>query len=225
MPSRPRLLEDSARAPSRHRFVEALVDDLGPVRPAPSSARAVAHWALASGAGVIALLALSEPMRRPPLPALDSGPFALELVLIALAALSAVAAGLELGVPGATAGRRWAVLSLAFAAGGLGVLFWGEAFEPPMRSMLGKRPHCFLETIAASLPPLALALVFLRRRVVRGHAGAGALVGAAAAALPAIAMQLVCLHQADHALRCHFSPILMIAALGAIAGRWVHPRA
>jgi uncharacterized membrane protein YdbT with pleckstrin-like domain len=45
-----------------------------------------------------------------------------------------------------------------------------------------------------------------------------AAAGAAAAAIPAILMQLACMYDPLHALSYHLTPVLMVAALGALAG-------
>ena len=85
--------------------------------------------------------------------------------------------------------------------------------------------HCFIETLLVSLPPFSVALYLLRGRILFARAGAGLLVGMAAAAIPALWMHVTCMIEPLHVLTFHLSPVLIIGLLGAIVAHRVLPSA
>ena len=110
-------------------------------------------------------------------------------------------------------GVACAVLLLWIAAYGVGL------FSPAVdSSMLGKRPGCWREVLFYGTPPLLLGLVLLRALAPLRRAWTGALVGAAAGALPGLLMQLACMYAPAHILSAHIAPIALLAAAGALLG-------
>lgn len=205
--------------PDLERLIAQAQEELRPVRWPGRVAPWLVLWTLLSGSMVMGFTLWTGPLRPGALGQLVHHPQFLAESLLGLAAGLAVAyAALHLGRPGA-AGSRLRVLG----ALGLGVT-WALAFvvgwsfpalEP---SMLGKRMGCELQTLWFSLPPLALGIAILRRFAPLDRAFAGALLGAASGALPALAMQLACMYDPTHALTHHLAPVLGVAALGALLG-------
>ena len=84
--------------------------------------------------------------------------------------------------------------------------------------MAAKRAHCFLEGLAIAPLPSGVGLYMIRRRSLRaGPIGCG-LIGLAGGGLPALAMQLACLYDPSHALRFHFTPMLVAAGVLGLLG-------
>ena len=205
-------------------FLDGLVEDLESVRPAMPWGLAIGVWVVASGLFVGITILASGPLRAGFDADLTSLRLQLEVALGAGSILAMIAACLEWGVPGAPARGRLLAPGLLLAMGWLSVTIFGGGLPGPTPSMLGKREHCFISGILIALPPTALALGLLRQRLMLAHAAAGSLAGAAAAALPAIAMQLACMYEPEHALRFHFPPIILIAIIGGAAGHFMLPR-
>lgn len=202
---------------TRSDFVDALVADLEPVRPATPWRRAMLRWCLVSWTIVaVAMLATDLPAQEAVARLMGSPRIALELALGFAAGLAAIWAGLELGVPGApSATRLWTPPLLLFSAW---VLAIGYGLIHPNASVLpaGIRPHCFAETLLVSVPPFSVALHALRGRIVYAQRRAGLLVGVAAAAIPALWMHVLCRAEASHVLAFHLSPILILGLVGAV---------
>jgi hypothetical protein len=210
---------------SRPDFVDALVADLTPVRPATPWFRAMITWCLLSWLIVGGSILAMGPLRDGIFLELMASPrFALELALGFAAGLAAIWAGLELGVPGApSAPRLWTPPVLFFGGWVLAVSY--GLIQPSTASATGgMRMHCFMQTLLVSLPPCTVALYFLRGRIVYSQYGAGLLVGAAAAAIPALWMQVACLGGPPHILMFHLSPIVIIGLLGTVVARRFLPR-
>jgi len=210
---------------SRPDFIDALVADLGPVRPGMPWIRVTLSWFLVSWALVGAAILASGPLREGVLTELTGSPrFALELTLGFAAGLTAIWAGLEIGVPGASAARRfWTLPLLLFGAWTLAV---GSGLIDPRTptTPAGGRVHCFAQTLLISMPPYTAALHFLRDRIAYAHTRAGLLVGTAAAVLPALWMHVACQAEPLHVLLFHLSPILIVGLLGAVVAHRVLPR-
>ena len=138
-------------------------------------------------------------------------------ILKFFAAIALLVAGLEFGVPGASSARRLLTPAILLSAGFVTWALFADVIPGPAASMVGKRAHCFLEALALALPPYALALFHLRRRILYHRAICGAAVGAAAAMIPALLMQIACMHDPAHAMGLHFPPILIVALAGGVA--------
>lgn len=150
---------------------------------------------------------------------LRSPRFLLECVLGFAAGGIGMYTALALAVPGRARWRRLVPLSLSLVAVWAGAYVYGmydPALEP---SMLGKREHCYWETLLYSSVPFALGFFLVRRRMPLDRTWVGLLVGVAAAAVPALMMQWACMYDPAHILGHHLLPIALVGAIGALAGR------
>lgn len=197
-------------------LIEALVDDLVPVRPAPPLARTWAFWTLAAWIIVGAIVLSTGALREGALETLAESPrYALEFLLSVMCSAAAILAGLEAGVPGSPGPRRLALPALVFGLAWIALVAYGVRDPVIEVSMLGKRALCSVQTILFALPLLGVALHALHRRALHSRTSSGVLLGIGAAAIPAAMMQLACLHDPFHTLTHH---ILAVALAGLIGG-------
>lgn len=210
---------------NRDRLIAALAGDLKPVSPWRRPRNLAVLWLLTSVVFVTTVSALIEPWR----PGFAgqfaaSLPFATEILLASAGVVVIIALAFLTAVPGAIRASRAlsggliAVLPwLALLLAGL----WAPALEP---GMLGKRAACHMEVLVLSVPPLVLGMILLRRLYpLRGRVS-GALTGAAAGMIPAIAMQMACMYVVPHALIHHLLPVAAPVLAGtAIGGWWLGP--
>jgi hypothetical protein len=98
---------------------------------------------------------------------------------------------------------------------------WHTRYVEPF-SRLGLR--CLTLTLVSGAP-LLLAAVYVRKRTMTVHPiAAGAALGAAAGAFGGISTELWCpLTNSPHVLLGHAFPIVLLAIVGAMAGRFVLP--
>ncbi len=206
-------------------FVDALVADLESVRPARPWSRVIIAWYLMSWAMVGGVLLTTGPLRADLITeSLGSPRVVLELALGFAAGLAAIWAGLDLGVPGAPSPLRlWTPPVLLFCSWTLAIAY-GLVDPGGPTTMEGKRVHCFVEILIVSLPPVTLAFYLLRGRVIFAQARVGLLVGAAAGALAALWMHVVCGVEPSHVLKFHLSAIPILGGLGALLALRVLPR-
>lgn len=206
---------------SRSRLIDSLVEDLAPVRVARSWRSAVLLWLGLSWVFVTSAVLLTGPLRTSAASVFTQSPSALlEFALGLAAGLTAIIAGLEMGVPGTPHTRRLFVLPAVLMAGWVGMIVYAMSNPSFEVSMLGKREHCFIESMVFATPPYFLALWLLRERMPQFQAGAVLLTGAAAGAIPALWMQLACMNDPLHALQFHLTPILATAVAGALIGHF-----
>jgi hypothetical protein len=210
---------------SRPSFVDALVADLTPARPATPWLETLFGWCLVSWLIVSVAILVTGPLREGILGEFLTNPsFALQLVMGLGAGLAAIWAGLEIGVPGAPPAWRLWTPPLVFLTGWVVLVGIGLADPNGVTSMDGKRAHCFIQTLLAAMPPFAIGLSLLRRRVIFARKDAGFLVGIAAAAIPALWMHVACIAEAGHVLESHLSSVLIVGLLGAASAHWILPR-
>lgn len=160
---------------------------------------------------------MTGPLRAGALPELLRSPQAFLEAGIGLAAsIAAMVAGMEVGVPGAP--RRWRLFlpTAILMSAWLGIIAYGVSHPALENSMLGKREHCFIQSLIFATPPYFLALRLLRERLPEASLFAGLLVGAAAAAIPALWMQMACMHDPVHAMKFHLTPVLALGLVGAL---------
>lgn len=209
---------------ARLQLIDLLVQDLEPVRPAPSWRWATGGWLVASWLIVGTLILASGSLHADVISRLIEQPLVgAGVILGILTGVGAIAAGLELAVPGGPPSGRLLAVPGLLLAGWLGLLLidlshgHGGGAVAEMMNAPG-RLLCPMQTLLFALPPLAIALVQLDRRVPVASPLAGALVGLAAGLVPAVWMQLACVTDPLHTLTHHLSPLLVLAPLGALAG-------
>jgi hypothetical protein len=207
---------------SRTDFIEALVDDLVPVRPAISIGRALCSLSSIAWIFVGMAIAASGPLREGAIASLATLPwYSLEFALATLSSFTAMLAGLEFGVPGHS--RKVLLLAppVAFFSAWLGVLAYGLDNPALESGTLGARPLCDVQTLVFALPPLALALYAVKRRALFASTTTGLLMGLGATAVPAAWMQLACLYDSMHTLVHHLGPVLIVGVLSAVGSGWL----
>ena len=202
-------------------LIASLSRDLTPVRPTPNVTALAMFWFLLSAGFVVAMTHLAGPIRPGALSQLVTEPrFLVETLLGVAAIIWTGAVAFRAAIP--------AALSITFAAVGLVLLsLWlaqylfglvDPALEP---STLGKRDHCYLETMAYSLPPILAALVLIRRLYPLHFNRTAMTLSLAAGMLPALYMQLACMYEPLHILALHILPgLAMVLAGAAIAALW-----
>lgn len=199
---------------SREELLETLVTDLGPVRPVPDPRLLAGCWLVLSAACVVGLTHAFGPLRPTALAQLQAHPrFFAEMLLGVVTFLALGALAFRVAIPGASSATlKW----LAVTAGGLWVSaivigLVAPALEP---SMLGKRDHCYLETLFYALPPMLAVLYWQQRLYALSPARSAVVAGVAAGSLPALYMQLACMYAPSHILLFHIGPG---AAVGLLA--------
>lgn len=204
----------------RSALIEQLTENLAPVKPPRAVAESASLWLLISWAIVLTLTLATGPLRPDAFgQLLDHPRYALEAALGFVLAAVAIHGALALGVPGAGSPPGRLGPALALGALWVGAFAYGivdPAVEP---SMLGKRPHCTVETFAYSIAPLLIGIAALRRRAALLRGWSSALVGAAGAAIPALTMQFACMYDPAHILWNHLAPVAAMAAIGSLLGR------
>lgn len=205
----------------RQQLIAQLSTGLQPVKPPLPVELTAALWLLASAGFVVGITHWLGPIRANALAQLASEPRFLVETLIGLLAIACIAiAAFRAAVPGA--------LTPGFVTVGIGLmLLWlanyviglvSPALEP---SMLGKRDHCFIETLVFALPPTVLALFLVRRRYPLRPVYGAALVCLAAGMMPALYMQIACMYAPVHILQMHIFPGLLVMVAGTLGMRLV----
>ena len=205
----------------QHILISNLSRDLASVPPPPNINRLAIAWFLLSAIFVVAMTHLFGPLRPGAFSQLGTEPrFLLETLLGVAAILWTSLLAFRSAVP--------AALSKQFAATGMVLMalwlaqyvigFVSPALEP---SMLGKRDHCFSETLVYSLPVILTGLFLIRRLYPLRPLRTAMSIGLAAGMLPALYMQLACMYEPSHILGYHILPgLLMVGAAAGIAAIW-----
>ena len=202
-------------------LIASLSRDLAPVSRAPDVNGLALAWFLLSAAYVVVVAHLLGPIRPGAFSQLASEPrFLLETLMGLLAIAWASLVAFRAAVPGALT-RRFATIGLVLMSLWLAQYVFGlvsPALEP---STLGKRGHCYLETMIYALPPILIALFFARRLYPLRYIRTSMSIGLAAGMLPALYMQLACMYEPAHILTLHVLPGLAMVLIGAaIAALW-----
>ena len=205
----------------QHILISNLSRDLAPVSSPSNINRLAIAWFLLSAIFVVAITHLFGPIRPGAFSQLGTEPrFLLETMLGVAAILWTSLLAFRSAVP--------AALSKQFAATGMVLMalwlaqyvigFVSPALEP---SMLGKRDHCFSETLVYSLPVILTGLFLIRRLYPLRPLRTAMSIGLAAGMLPALYMQLACMYEPSHILGYHILPgLLMVGAAAGIAAIW-----
>lgn len=205
------------------KLIASLTDDLQPVSTPLPAWIATVGWLALAWTWVVGVTIALGPMREGWLSQLLSTPqFALEFALGASAIVAASYAALQLSTPSQRTVRRSLAPAFALLTAWVALLVYG-LFDPALApSMAGKRPHCFVETLAFSVVPIAMGLVFVRRRAALDRKAVALLFGLGAAAIPALIMQAACMYDPQHALMVHLGPVAIIGVLsGLLVSRFI----
>jgi hypothetical protein len=211
---------------NRHEeLISALSHDLAPVAPATHVTAMALAWFSFSTVFVVVVTSLIGPIRPGAVAQLASAPrFLLENLLGILSIAWVSLAAFRSAIP-ARLTRRFAVAGLALMASWLAqyvIGFVSPALEP---SVLGKRGHCFGETLVYSVPPILVGLFLVRRLYPLRYLRTAMILSLAAGMIPALYMQLACMYEPSHILARHILPGLMMVFAGAvIAALWRQPR-
>ncbi len=204
---------------SREQLVESLVADLQPSPRLPSVNRLVALWLPLSMLYVALASALLGPVRENALLQLQTEPhFLLETLLGMAAIVVSALAAFRAGIPG-MASRGLNVLAAVLLGGWLLNHMLGLAWPSLEPSMLGKRPHCYLETLLLAVPPLVVALYWLGRMYPLSPRRTTLAAGLVCGLMPALYMQIACMHEPAHILMFHILPGLLVAPLALLVNR------
>lgn len=200
-------------------LIANLSTDLPAVKPVANIGVLAAAWLVVSALWVIGVTHFFGPLRPTAIAQLGSEPRFLLEVVTGVAAIGWISLlAFRAAIPGALS-RRFAMVGAVLMA-----LWWGSylvglvnpALEP---SMLGKRPHCFVETLVYAVPPILLGLFMLRRLYPLRPVRTAMAVSLAAGMLPALYMQLACMYSPAHILLFHMLPGLAMVVAGAALAR------
>lgn len=198
----------------RDALIASLSTDLDTVQPVTHITGRAISWLILSTLWVVAVTHLLGPLRPNALSQLSSEPrFLLENLLGFLAIAWLCLLAFRAAIPGVLS-RRFATIGAVLMA-----LWWtsyliglvSPSLEP---SMLGKRPHCFVETMIYALPPILLGLLMIRRLYPLSPVRNAMMVSLAAGMLPALYMQLACMYEPTHILLFHILPGLAMVLPG-----------
>ncbi|MEM9386491.1 MAG: NrsF family protein [Pseudomonadota bacterium] len=202
---------------------EALINDLvaDAERPVPNGARTHLEsmlWVVLSAVWVVSLTHLLGDLRPGVMDQLTSSP---RLVTELALGLGTTIAFAHLAFRSALPGSHSLVLSalpaLVLLVLWVGLHLYGFIDPTFAPSMHGKREHCEWQVFTFGIPVLAAGAMVLRRWWPRG-AFSGAALGLAAGALPAMLMQIACMHEPWHILTHHLLPGLALGPIGAVIG-------
>jgi hypothetical protein len=202
-------------------IVEQLATDLRPVRRLSSGA-AIVLWLSLSWAFVIAITLATGDLRPGVFEQLQHSPrFVIECLLGFGVGVFAFRGAVLLALPGRMSWRRAIPAVHAMVALWIAVYVYGlvdPALEP---STLGYRRHCFSETLLFSGPPVALGLFLIARRTPIRRGWVGGLIGASAASLPALIMQIACMYDPKHILLFHLMPVVILGIMAGLLGKLI----
>lgn len=202
-------------------LIASLSRDLAPVLPPPRINMLAMIWILLSASYVVVVTHLLGPVRSGAFEQLATEPrFLLESLLGLAAIIWTSLVAFRAAIP--------AALTKQFAAVGFVLMaLWlvqyviglvNPALEP---SMLGKRGHCYLETMVYAFPPILLGLFLVRRLYPLRYLRTAMSLSLAAGMMPALYMQLACMYEPLHILTLHILPGLTTVLIGAaIASLW-----
>ena len=205
-------------------LISNLSSKLEPVSPPPNINRLAIAWFVLSAIYVVAVTQLFGPIRSNAITQLGTEPrFALETLLGVAAILWFSLLAFRSAIPAALS-RQFAVAGLVLMALWLAQYVIGlvsPALEP---SSLGKRHHCYIETMVYSLPVILAGLFFVRRLYPLRPVRTAMSISLVAGMLPALYMQLACMYEPTHILAFHILPGLLMVGVGAGIAAWWRQR-
>lgn len=202
----------------KDQLVDRLAVDLRPVHRFPTGV-VVALWLVISWVFVCLVTFGTGDLRPGVMEQLGQSPrFVAECLFGVLVGVVVFRNASLLSLPGVLTSKRAAIATVGLLVLWVGAYLYGLANPALEPSMLGKRPHCFVETFAFSSVPLVLGYWLLSRRTPIARGWTGALLGAAATSIPATIMQIACMYDPKHILQFHLAPVIIVASAGAIVG-------
>ena len=203
----------------REILIDELVAQATPVAHPGRTDRDAFLWVGVTAALAIIALVYSAPWRAGALAQLLETPRVLAESLLGVAAIVSLArAAFRSGIPSATPIAQQIRWPLALLALWVGMYAYGLIDPALPVSMNGKRAHCALEALVLGAPGLALGCYALRQMWPLHGVWSGALLGLAAGAMPALAMQFACMYAPLHILLFHLLPGLALGGVGALVG-------
>mgnify|MGYP001812492977 FL=1 len=206
------------------KYEELIADlsrDVAAVSPAPPVNRLGVAWFVMSAVYVVVATHIIGPGRASAFSQLATEPrFLMESLLGAAAILWTSLLAFRAAIPAALtrqfAAAGFVLLALWLAQYVIGLV--SPALEP---SMVGKRGHCYYETMIYALPPILVGVFIIRRLYALRFVRTAMSLSLAAGMLPALYMQLACMYEPAHILSLHILPgLLMVLAGAAIAALW-----
>ena len=206
------------------KYEELIADlsrDVAAVSPAPAVDRLGVAWFVMSAVYVVVATHVIGPGRAGAFSQLATEPrFLMESLLGAAAILWISLLAFRAAIPAALtrqfAAAGFVLMALWLAQYVIGLV--SPALEP---SMVGKRGHCYYETMIYALPPILVGVFIIRRLYALRFVRTAMSLSLAAGMLPALYMQLACMSEPAPILSLHILPgLLMVLAGAAIAALW-----
>lgn len=205
--------------PTRDALIKDLVADAAkPVRNGAQTHLESALWVVLAAVWVVALTHLPGELRPGVMDQLASSPrLWTELALGFGTTVAFAHLAFRSALPGSPSLLLSALPALTLLILWVGLHLYGFVDPTFAPSMHGKREHCEWQVLTFGIPVLACGALVLRRWWPRG-AFSGAALGLAAGALPAMLMQIACMHEPWHILTHHLLPGLALGPIGAVVG-------
>ena len=193
-------------------LIDQLAADLQPVRRVQPVWLITLGWLLFLMVSVVVAINLTAPIRPGSYTdAITNGQFATELVLGALTIIVGGRVAVVSAIPGRSNRRGVQVFVLLLLAW-LACYIVGFSSPALDIGMLGKREHCFTESLVLGIPAMAAGWWLIRRLYPLQPVRSAAVLGLAAGLAPGLYMQLACMYDPGHALMFHYLPGVAAAA-------------
>lgn len=206
---------------AKENIISELVEDLKEFKPVANPSKTAILWAAYSFIGTLLAAYYFEGLRAGLYNQLLSYPrFSLEIIFgIGVVVLLAFKI-LALSIPGTK--TKAINIALTFFVLGFASLFAYSFINPSAPvSMVGKRPYCFFESLLYGFITMTGILYISRNRAPFDAAKIGVLGGLAACNISAVVMHAACMYSPHHILEHHFTPILIMAGIGAVSAKFL----
>ena len=201
---------------SRGDLIDSLSADLKPVQPVANINMLTAVWLILGVAYVMASALVLGPIRPGVFEQLLGNPRFLLETLYGAGVFTLVAmVAFNSAIPAAVSPALKRLATAAVIVWVLNFLYAlvNPALEP---SMLGKRPHCYLETLVYALPPMLFAIYRQQKLYSLKPRDSAMWAGLAAGLIPAWYMQVACMYLPKHVLLFHILPGFAMAGVGIL---------